>query len=112
MTKRVLITGASRGIGFALTKLFLKRGYNVIATCRSGKIDNLSHPNLYVIELDVSNSVSMRDVAEIIKNESSIDILINNAGIGPDLDIDLPKEDSSKQTFDFNAPGQFFLQNR
>jgi NAD(P)-dependent dehydrogenase (short-subunit alcohol dehydrogenase family) len=105
MTKRVLITGASRGIGFALTKLFLKRGYNVIATCRSGKIDNLSHPNLYVIELDLSNSVSIRDVAEIIKNESSIDILINNAGIGPDLDIDLPTEDSFKQTFDVNVTG-------
>src|ERR1035437_611821 len=105
MTKRVLITGASRGIGFALTKLFLKRGYNVIATCRSGKIDNLSHPNLYVIELDLSNSVSIRDVAEIIKNESPIDILINNAGIGPDLDIDLPTEDSFKQTFDVNVTG-------
>lgn len=32
--KTVLITGASRGIGFALTRQYLQMGWNVIATCR------------------------------------------------------------------------------
>jgi len=105
MIKKVLITGASRGIGFALTKLFLERGYKVIGACRSGEIDNLSHPNLDVIELDLSNSTSIRYVATVLKKESKIDILINNAGIGPDLDIDLPTEESFKQTFDVNVTG-------
>jgi NAD(P)-dependent dehydrogenase (short-subunit alcohol dehydrogenase family) len=105
MTKRVLITGASRGIGFALTKLFLEKGYEVIGTCRNGKIDNLSHPNLDVIELDLSHSSSIREVAEILKKKSKIDILINNAGIGPDFDLDLPTEESFKQTFDVNVTG-------
>ena len=105
MNKRVLITGASRGIGFALTQLFLERGYKVIGACRNGKIDNLSHPNLDVIELDLSNSSSIRDVARTLKKELKIDILINNAGIGPDLDLDLPTEDTFKQTFDVNVTG-------
>jgi len=105
MTKRVLITGASRGIGFALTKLFLERGYKVIGACRNGKIDNLSHPNLDVIELDLSNSTSIRYVATVVKKESKIDILINNAGIGPDLDLDLPTEETFKPTFDVNVTG-------
>ena len=105
MNKRVLITGASRGIGFALTQLFLERGYKVIGACRNGKIDNLSHPNLDVIELDLSNSASIRDVANTLKKELKIDILINNAGIGPDLDLDLPTEESFKQTFDVNVTG-------
>jgi len=105
MTKRVLITGASRGIGFALTKLFLEKGYKVIGACRNGKIDNLSHPNLDIIELDLSNSSSIKDVAKILKKKSKIDILINNAGIGPDLDLDLPTEESFKQTFDVNVIG-------
>jgi len=105
MNKRVLITGASRGIGFALTQLFLERGYKVIGACRNGKIDNLSHPNLDVIELDLSNSESIRDVARTLKKELKIDILINNAGIGPDLDLDLPTEESFKRTFDVNVTG-------
>jgi len=105
MNKRVLITGASRGIGFALTQLFLERGYKVIGACRNGKIDNLSHPNLDVIELDLSNSSSISDVAKTLKKELKIDILINNAGIGPDLDLDLPTEESFKQTFDVNVTG-------
>jgi NAD(P)-dependent dehydrogenase (short-subunit alcohol dehydrogenase family) len=105
MNKRVLITGASRGIGFALTQLFLEKGYKVIGACRNGKIDNLSHPNLDVIELDLSNSSSIRDVARTLKKELKIDILINNAGIGPDLDLDLPTEDTFKQTFDVNVTG-------
>ena len=105
MNKRVLKTGASRGIGFALTKLFLERGYKVIGACRNGKIDNLSHPNLEVIELYLSDSSSIRDVAKIIMSKSKIDILINNAGIGPDLDLDLPTEESFKQTFEVNVTG-------
>ncbi len=46
MNEIILITGASRGIGFALTKLFLENGYKVIGTSRNGKIENLNHPNL------------------------------------------------------------------
>ena len=109
MNKRVLITGASRGIGFALTKLFLERGYKVIAACRNGMIDNLSHPNLDVIELDLSDSSSIKNAAKILKKESKIDILINNAGIGPDLDLDLPTEETFKQTFDVNVTGTVLL---
>jgi NAD(P)-dependent dehydrogenase (short-subunit alcohol dehydrogenase family) len=105
MNKRVLITGASKGIGFALTKLFLEKGYKVIGACRNGKIENLSHPNLDVIELDLSNSSSIKDAAQILRKESKIDILINNAGIGPDLDLDLPTEETFKQTFDVNVTG-------
>jgi len=105
MNKRVLITGASKGIGFALTKLFLEKGYKVIGACRSGMIGNLSHPNLDVIELDLSNSSSIKNAAKLLKKEPKIDILINNAGIGLDLDLDLPTEETFKQTFDVNVTG-------
>jgi len=109
MNKRVLITGASKGIGFALTKLFLEKGYNVIGACRNGIIENLSHPNLDVIELDLSDSSSIKNAAKLLKKESKIDILINNAGIGPDLDLDLPTEETFKQTFDVNVTGTVFF---
>jgi NAD(P)-dependent dehydrogenase (short-subunit alcohol dehydrogenase family) len=101
----ILITGASRGIGFALTKLFLEKGYHVIGTSRLGKIENLTHPNLDVIKLDLSDSASVINGVKTVKKLFKIDILINNAGIGPDLDRYLPDEESFKQTFQVNVTG-------
>lgn len=109
MNNKVLITGASRGIGFALTKLFLENGYKVIGTSRNGKIEDLTHPNLDVFKLDLSNFASIMDVAKTLKNRYKIDILINNAAIGPDLDTNLPEGKTFKQTFEVNVTGTVFF---
>ena len=64
---RVLITGASRGIGSAIANLFKAMGYSVITPTHS--------------ELDLSNIDSVKKY--IGSNSNEIDILINNAGINP-----------------------------
>lgn len=64
---KVLITGASRGIGLSMTKLFSANGYTVISPTR--------------LDLDLSNIDSVRNYMS--KNSNEIDILINNAGINP-----------------------------
>src|SRR6188508_3111467 len=103
MKKTVLVTGASKGIGYALYNLFIKNGYNVIGTSRTetklSSIDiNASH-----ITLDLAELESIKNFEKfIIDNEIKIDILINNAAIGPDLDTLLPDENSFRQTFDTN----------
>jgi len=109
MNKTILITGASKGIGLALTKLFLANGDNVIGTCREGKIDNFIHPNLKVLKLDLSNNESVTSFSNSLVNNCKIDILINNAGVGPDLDTFLPNIESFKQTFEVNVTGTVFL---
>lgn len=110
MDKTVLITGASRGIGFALTKVFLENDYKVIGTSRSGVIENLTHPNLAVIRLDLADMSSIKSASEILaKDYNRIDILVNNAGIGPDLDFLLPEEETFKRTFEVNVTGTVFL---
>lgn len=110
MEKTVLITGASRGIGFALAQQFLKNGFNVIATSRTGKIENIIHKNFEVLELDLSNEKTINNLAQILQNKNiKIDILINNAGIGPDLYTHEPEKESFKQTFDVNVSGTVFL---
>lgn len=110
MSKTILITGASKGIGFALAQQFLNNGYSVIGTSRTGIIENFIHPNFTVIKLDLSEQETIIDFDKILENRNiEIDFLINNAGIGPDLDTLKPDKDSFKQTFDVNVTGTVFF---
>ena len=52
MSKTILITGASKGIGFALAQQFLNNGYFVIGTSRTGEIENLFHSNFTNLKVD------------------------------------------------------------
>lgn len=104
--KTVLITGASRGIGLALIRQFLDNGYHVIGTSRSGKIENMAQGKFEAMPLDLSSAASIGDFEKnIATKEIKIDILINNAGIGPDLDHDLPDESSFRATLEVNLTG-------
>ena len=110
MNETILITGASKGIGFSLAKKFLENGFKVIGTSRSGKIEGIENENFETLQLDLSNFKNI----EILKKEINdkgikIDILINNAGIGPDLDFNNPEKTTFKQTFDVNVIGTTFL---
>lgn len=110
MTKTVLITGASKGIGFALTKQFLTNGYKVIGTNRTGEIESLAHPNFEILELDLSDETTINEFEKLFEQKNiKLDILINNAGIGPDLDTFKPEKESFKQTFDVNVIGTVFF---
>lgn len=108
--KVVLLTGASKGIGRALTEKLLEQGYYVIGTCRSGVIDDLKDKNLLVIPLDLSDSKSIKTAHQMLfERLEGIDILLNNAGVGPDLGTDKPDEESFEQTFEVNVKGQVFF---
>ncbi len=107
--KNVLITGASQGIGKALAELFLAQGYQVIGTSRSGNIE-IYHPSFEAISLDLTQMESIKAFeAQISSKETKFGILINNAGIGPDLGTSFPEEKSFDQTFDVNVKGQVFF---
>jgi 2-deoxy-D-gluconate 3-dehydrogenase len=85
--KKVLITGADRGIGFSLACALASAGADIVATYRSGdisKLDNFCKENGYslsVYRLDLANRDNIyATINEIIEKETSIDVLINNAG--------------------------------
>ena len=110
MSKIVLITGASKGIGKALTEKMLDESFIVIGTSRSGKIQRIQHKNFYPLKLDLSCTESIKGAhKEIFSNFNHIDILINNAGIGPDLYTNKPEKKSFDQTFDVNITGTVFF---
>ena len=93
----VLITGANRGIGLALVREFLNHGDSVIATARQPeKADELNalsktyrEPEFSLLSLDVTNADSVNQAhANVAQSFSSLDILINNAGVNPDTKDD------------------------
>ena len=105
----ILITGTSQGIGHALTRLLLINGYSVIGTNTTG-IDNINENNYKSFALDLSNIDSIASFEKKLQIENiKIDILINNAGIGPDLDFELPEKISFQKTFDVNVTGTTFF---
>ena len=109
MNKTALITGASKGIGKALAEKMLDEGYHVIGTSRSGDID-IKHAHFKALALDVSNATSIEHAhGQIFSTYKQIDVLINNAGIGPDLHLDHPEADTFDLTFDVNVKGVVFF---
>ncbi len=86
---RLLITGANRGLGLEFVRQYLKKGDEVIATCRNPKeakalqeLKKLYEEKLTIQELDVSSQDSMINAfAQINFLFSSLDLLINNAGV-------------------------------
>ena len=82
---QVFITGANRGIGLALTKLYLQDGWDVVACCRTpAQADELlylisDNPGLEVYQLDVTDHAAITALAAEL-NDRSFDLLINNAG--------------------------------
>lgn len=78
--KTILITGTSSGYGLDTARLFLAKGWNVIATMRTPREDILPRAaNLRVLPLDVTNAES---IARTVAAAGPIDVLVNNAGIG------------------------------
>jgi 3-oxoacyl-[acyl-carrier protein] reductase len=77
--KTVLITGGNKGIGLSATEKFLNVGNTVIVVARDfNDFKFKSHPGVETIEFDLSNVAGIPD---LVARLSSIDILINNAGI-------------------------------
>ena len=82
MSKNIIITGTSRGIGFELVQLFAAQGHNVLALSRNEKpINNLGLKNVTAWSFDLENESSYKKVSSFIKdNWKQVDVLINNAG--------------------------------
>lgn len=78
--KTVLITGTSSGYGLETARLFLDRGWRVIATMRTPRADLLpASDRLQIVQLDVTDAAS---IAAALAEAGPIDLLVNNAGIG------------------------------
>ena len=86
--KKVIITGANRGIGYEAARRLKELGLSVILSARDSQKGQTAASKLDVefLQMDVSNAQSIASAAAEFKQRfgNSLDILINNAGIFPD----------------------------
>ncbi|MEK6422028.1 MAG: SDR family oxidoreductase [Burkholderia gladioli] len=103
----VLITGCSSGFGLETARLFLERGWRVVATMRTPREDLLPpSENLRVLALDVTRPDSIRAALEAA---GPIDVLVNNAGFGAASPAELVPLDTVRNVFETNAVGTIAL---
>lgn len=111
MAKVVLITGGSSGIGKAIGEFLTEKGYNVYGTSRNPQNVKQALP-FKLVALDVTNSESIKTcIAEILKIENRIDVLINNAGVGITGAIEETPMDEIQKAFSTNVFGPIEITN-
>lgn len=110
----VFITGTSSGIGRGTAKCFLEHGWNVAGTqlpCDVEKETELiRYPNFRLYELDVLDHERIPQVAEqVIADFGSVDVVINNAGIGIMGPIELGKREQILKILQVNVLGYILV---
>mgnify|MGYP001414739697 FL=1 len=111
--KKILVTGATGGIGKAIVKKFISLEGNVLAT--GTKLENLENlkkefPSLNILKFDISDHDK---IEEFIENTTSqlqgLDVLVNNAGKNMDNLSLRMKLDEWKKIIDINLTSTFLL---
>ncbi len=103
MKKVVLITGASSGIGKVTAEFLTAQGYKVYGTSRNPKSNELPFE---LVALDVNNLVSIENaITYILSKEKTIDVLVNNAGMGITGPIEDTPTDEMRKVFNTNFFG-------
>lgn len=104
MSKVVLITGGSSGIGKSVGEFLTKKGCIVYGTSRNPQ--NIQNHPFKLVVLDVNNSESIHQaVSKVIIAEGKLDVLINNAGMGITGPIEETPTDEMRKVFDTNLFG-------
>ena len=104
----VLITGANRGIGLEFTQQYATDGWRVLSCCRNPQSASAlqsiakSNTNIEILSLDVADFAQIDALALQLKN-TSIDLLINNAGVYPSSSFGDVDYDAFAEGFKINS---------
>lgn len=108
--KTAIVTGASKGVGYATVKLLSESGYKVIAVSRDlSRLSSLVSSNVEIYSLDITNSSEIKKFYEKYK-DITLDLLVNNAGGGasPTYIINETME-NFRTAYDINVAGPMYL---
>ena len=109
----ILITGSNRGIGKAAALLLAEKGHRVYASMRNPDNADLLRDaasqkgvSLEYVQLDVTDDVSVSDaIAQVLDQEGRIDVLVNNAGVGPVGPLEEMDDAACRAVFEINYFG-------
>jgi len=111
--KKILITGATGGIGGALVKTFVSLGGTVLGTgTKSDKLDLIkkNYPTVKVKKFNISEHLAIEEFINSSELElGGLDVLINNAGINADNLSLRMKDEEWKKVIDINLTSTFLL---
>ena len=106
--KNVIITGASGGIGKELALHFAKNNWNVIATmlCLEQGKELIDIENIHCYLLNVTSTESIAQAKkQILEDFKTIDVVINNAGIGYRSFVEFSEDEEISNIVDVNWLG-------
>ncbi|AMY04973.1 3-oxoacyl-[acyl-carrier-protein] reductase [Staphylococcus condimenti] len=116
MSKSVLVTGASRGIGRSIALQLADEGYNVAVNYAGNKekaeavVEEIKDKGVeaFAIQANVANPDEVKDmIQEVVSQFGSLDVLVNNAGITRDNLLMRMKEQEWDDVIDTNLKGVF-----
>lgn len=113
MTKTILITGCSTGLGFAAARAFAERGYRVIATVRSradaGRVEAEGKGGIHPVLCDVTVKEQVAELPATVRRitgDGVLDGLINNAGVlHAPCPVEFMELEDIRAVFDVNVFG-------
>src|SRR5512132_29932 len=100
---RVIVTGASTGIGRVTALRLARRGARVFAAARDGRLLEAlaaEHPEIVAVPCDVSDEA---DRAALVKQGDPVNVLVNNAGVGWQGVVEAMPSDKVRQLFEVNV---------
>jgi NADP-dependent 3-hydroxy acid dehydrogenase YdfG len=108
--KTAIVTGASKGVGYATVKALSKNGYKVIAVSRdASKLSQLKSENVETYIMDITQSKEIELFFEKHR-DISLDLLVNNAGGGASpTSIINETMDNFRTAYDINVSGPMYL---
>ncbi len=108
MSKTIIITGTSAGIGFTLAEFLGKKGHKVYGLSRK----NVESSHFSTIPTDITDNTQVLNAVELVLvKEQKIDILINNAGMGMVGAIEDSTKEDIEKLFSLNLIGAVQMMN-
>ena len=111
--KKILITGATGGIGGALVKKFVSLGGTVLGTgTKADKLDLIkkNHPTVKTKKFNISEHLAIEEFIDSASEElGGLDVLVNNAGVNADNLTLRMKDEEWKKVIDINLTSTFLL---
>jgi NAD(P)-dependent dehydrogenase (short-subunit alcohol dehydrogenase family) len=121
--KVAIVTGSSRGIGRGIALSLAERGWQIVVNYRSNsaaaeevqKAVEATGGGALLVQADMASRDDLERLVEAALSEyGRIDLLVNNAGVGPRQRVDMLQvgEESYNEVMDINLKGPFFLTQR
>jgi len=106
--KVAVVTGSARGIGYAIAKALEQADYTCVYSDIVPELDGVGH----YVKCDISSEEDIKTLAETVyKKFGRVDMLVNNAGVAPDVRLDILEttRESFKRLININLEGTFFM---